>query len=241
MVSSPSLILLAADDADTAEPVAETLRRDGQIPLVGTTRARALSTLANQTPQLAVVWLQLPDAPTAFDLIRTARGHDNPLISHVPLIVVDPVASELNCLQAFHHGADDYIDAVCSTLQLRARIDALLRRSHPTPQHAGITLGHLKIDSETLTATVAGVALSLSRKEFALLHELASQPGRVFTKAELLHSVWHYPPHAHTRTVDSHASRLRRKLLTAVAPTRLDNVWGVGYRLVGTEADQRAA
>jgi DNA-binding response OmpR family regulator len=92
----------------------------------------------------------------------------------------------------------------------------------------------LRVDQVSRVATVDGVPARLSRREFALLATLAREPTRVFTKEELLREVWEWPPTTRTRTLDAHASRLRRKL-RAIDPATpfIDNEWGVGYRLVG--------
>jgi DNA-binding response OmpR family regulator len=98
--------------------------------------------------------------------------------------------------------------------------------------------GDVTIDESARLASVRGVPLKLSHKEFELLAKLASDPSRVFTRGELLRDIWHWPPSMYTRTLDSHASRLRRKL-RAVDPATpyVDNEWGVGYRLIGPHPD----
>lgn len=114
------------------------------------------------------------------------------------------------------------------------RIRAATRRV-PSPR---VSVGPLTIDETARLATVNGVPAKLSQKEFELLSHLASDPERVFTRAQLLRDVWDWPPHMHTRTLDSHASRLRRKL-RAIDPETpfIDNEWGVGYRLIGVHGD----
>jgi len=94
--------------------------------------------------------------------------------------------------------------------------------------------GPVRIDTRTRDVRVAGRRIHLSQKEYELLVQLAREPGRVFTKAELLYEVWEYRAPARTRTLDSHASRLRRKLREAgTGEAFVENVWGVGYRLLG--------
>jgi DNA-binding response OmpR family regulator len=98
--------------------------------------------------------------------------------------------------------------------------------------------GDLTIDESARLASIHGVPLKLSCKEFELLAKLASDPARVFTRSELLRDIWHCPPSMYTRTLDSHASRLRRKLRAADPLTSyIDNEWGVGYRLIGPHPD----
>lgn len=241
MLSSPSLILLATSNAEAAEPLAEALRIDGHIPIVATTFDCAVQSLSAQIPHLAVVWLELPDSHGGFDLICAARTEPDSIDPELPLITIDPSACEFNCLRAFQHGSDDYVDAGCSTLEVRARINALLRRSHGRDQRTRLTIDRLEIDVDAHRVAVDGQTVALSHKEFALLHELASDPGRVFTKGELLRNVWGYPPHSRTRTLDAHACRLRRKLRQATPSPCLENVWGVGYRLREVQLVRQAA
>jgi len=241
MSPNPATILLASANTHAVEPIANALRADGQSAIANTTTSAAVETLTLSDPDLAIVWLELPDTHGGFAMIRTIRDAAGSRIDpQIPLIAIDPSPSEFNCLCAFQHGCDDYVTSDCSTLQLRARIGALLRRSSGRTEKAHIDIGHLRIDSDARRVRVGEFELALSRKEFALLRELASQPNRVFTKAELLRLIWGYAP-LHTRTLDTHASRLRRKLQHAGAPALIQNVWGVGYRLAETAAPRRAA
>ena len=112
--------------------------------------------------------------------------------------------------------------------ELVERIRTVARR---TPVYRA---GELTVDEQSRVATMGGRPLKLSHKEFALLARLASEPDRVFTRSELLRDIWGWPPHMRTRTLDAHASRLRRKLrgFDPLTPW-IDNEWGVGYRLIG--------
>jgi DNA-binding response OmpR family regulator len=114
---------------------------------------------------------------------------------------------------------------------LRGRIQALLRRSRTKPGTARLRIGSLELDPVARQVRVGGRPVSLAKKEFALLRALATEPTRVFTREELLRGVWGYQSLGATRTLDSHASRLRRKLSVGGAAFVV-NVWGVGYRLV---------
>jgi DNA-binding response OmpR family regulator len=241
MLPPPAVILLATANPNAADPVADTLRDDGHATIIRTTTATTVDAISTKAPDLAVIWLELPDSHGGFNLIGKVRTGESRIDPRLPLIVVDPAASELNCLRAFQHGADDYLDAACSLLQLRARIDALLRRCRNSEKQALLTIGPLEINTENHRASIGGHNLTLSRKEFALLSELASQPGRVFSKTELLRNVWDYPPHLNTRTLHSHASRLRRKMLALTTSAQIENVWGVGYRLTETRQQQQVA
>jgi DNA-binding response OmpR family regulator len=115
--------------------------------------------------------------------------------------------------------------------ELHARVDSLLRRTRVRPGAGRIRVGPLEIDSLSRQAWLSGAPLALSKKEFALLRALATEPTRVFTREELLRGVWGFASLGATRTLDSHASRLRKKLRDRGAEFVV-NVWGVGYRLV---------
>ncbi len=142
-------------------------------------------------------------------------------------------ADELDLLRAFEAGADDFMARPAGYLELRARLRATLCRAEGTARGAGILeVEELTVDTGARSASLHGKALGLRRLEFELLAHLAGEPERVFTRDELLRVVWGYRSHGSTRTVDSHASRLRRKLAHDGGRRWVVNVWGVGYRLI---------
>lgn len=151
-----------------------------------------------------------------------------------PVIVLGPEEADVvDRVHAFRRGCDDYVARPFDYQELVERIRAVLRRAKP-PFVDVVEAGPVRIDVRTRDVRVDGVRVALAQKEYELLLRLAREPERVFTKAELLHDVWHYRAMARTRTLDSHASRLRRKLRGGgSAATLVENVWGVGYRLLG--------
>ena len=151
----------------------------------------------------------------------------------VPVIVLgQPESDAVDRARALERGCDDFLVRPFAYEELLARIRAVLRRTAP-PQHEVRRAGPVVADLATRSVTVAEVPLALAGKEYELLLKLMTDPTRVFTKEQLLREVWGFRSLGRTRTLDSHASRLRRKL-TAAAPTYLFvvNVWGVGYRLL---------
>jgi DNA-binding response OmpR family regulator len=154
-------------------------------------------------------------------------------VARAPVIVLGrEEADPIDRVHAFRRGCDDYVPRPFDYQELVERIRAVLRRA----RRAGDVLDAppVRIDLSTRDVRVAGRRVELSQKEFQLLERLAREPRRVFTKAELLRDIWGYRAPGRTRTLDSHASRLRRKLREAGSPVVLvENVWGVGYRLLG--------
>lgn len=156
-----------------------------------------------------------------------------PAGSGARLLWISTSDHSVEALRAFDAGADDVLRAPFAYAELRARVRALLRRDGCRP--AVLTYGSLWIDTATRIASFAETPLELRRREYALLAHLAQDPCRVFTRAELLREVWGYQIAA-TRTVDSHASRLRRTLAQAGAEGWVCCAWGVGYKLAPQQA-----
>jgi DNA-binding response OmpR family regulator len=151
-----------------------------------------------------------------------------------PVIVIGPVEAEPDeRVRAFRRGCDDYLARPFHYDELVERMRAVLRRAGVTPT-TRIVAGPLTIDRRARLVTLRGARVELAQKEYELLVHLATEPERVFTKEELLRDVWGYRTRSRTRTLDAHASRLRRKLRAADPEVPLvENEWGVGYRLLG--------
>ena len=230
-------ILVVEDDRPTRRFLVDNLRADGYAPITATTVDEALATANEQYPDLILVDLGLPgrDGLELLEEIRDADGVASRIDPTVPLLVVTGRANELNRLRTFDRGADDVVAKPFSYPELRARIGALLRRSALRARRGRLRVGALEVDPAARTAHLNGRAVPLSQKEFGLLRVLASDPIRVFTKEELLRQVWGYRSIGSTRTLDSHACRLRRKLARD-GDAFVVNVWGVGYRLCDAPA-----
>ena len=150
----------------------------------------------------------------------------------MPVIVLTGRGAETDRVRGFARGADDYLVKPFFYAELLARVRAVLRRTEGRAAHGVLCVGELTLDPLTRAVRVGERDVALSNKEFALLHALARQPTRVFSKNELLRDVWGYLSMGATRTVDAHACRLRKKL---GGPRWIVSVRGVGYRLVEAE------
>src|SRR4051794_1290722 len=153
-------------------------------------------------------------------------------VGDVPVIVLGGEGADaVDRVRAFARGCEDFVPRPFLYDELVARIRAVLRRSAPAPRDI-VVVGAIRIDVPARSVTVGGERAPVGGKEYELLMKLASDPGRVFTKEELLRDVWGYRSLGITRTLDSHASRLRRKLQLNGRGPFVINVWGVGYKLV---------
>jgi DNA-binding response OmpR family regulator len=226
-------ILVVEDDDATRTFLADNLTADGFELLVADCASDGIRLLETKFPDLALIDVGLPDG-SGLDLVRRVRDADG-LSSRVdprtPLLVVSGRDSELDRIRGFERGADDYVCKPFSYPELRSRVAALLRRAGQRPRAGRLRIGELMIDPVAREVTMRGTRIELSGKEFALLRALAAEPTRVFSKDELLRGVWGFRASGTTRTLDSHACRLRKKL--GIHGDRLViNIWGVGYRLV---------
>src|SRR6185437_10701690 len=206
---------------------------DGYDVLVADKARDALRMLERKYPDVAVVDLGLPDSDglALIEQVRRADGVATRVNPDVALLVVTGRGSELARLRGFERGADDYVVKPFSYPELHARLVALLRRNVRRPRSGRRRIGPLEIDILARQAWIEGRPVKLSKKEFGLLQALAADPTKVCTREELLRSVWGFRALCETRTLDSHASRLRNKL-SCQDVRFVVNVWGVGYKLV---------
>jgi DNA-binding response OmpR family regulator len=226
-------ILLVEDDRATRTFLADNLAADGFDLLEADCVADAARLMETQFPDLAIIDLGLPDRD-GLELVRHVRECDRvagTINPELPLLVLSGRATELQRLRGFERGCDDYVSKPFSYPELRARVMALLRRSRRRPGAGRLRIGALDLDPVARQVWLHGEPLHLSKKEYALVRVLASEPTRVFTREELLRTVWGFRSLGTTRTLDSHASRLRKKL-SARGDRLVINVWGIGYRLV---------
>ncbi len=224
-------VLVIEHDAEVGRPLVDQLEADGYAARLARTAEHARVT-ARGSPPAAVVLCDLEHPCAALDLLVEVREGDDPWPESLPVIVVGSRAQEPDLLRAFDACADDFIARPASYLELRARLRALLHRVAGDMDANRVQVGPLAIDQRAHTVSVHGRTVELRRLEYELLVCLARDPGRVFTKAELMRDVWGYPKVIDTRTLDSHASRLRGKLRVVSDELWVVNVRGVGYRLI---------
>ena len=223
------LICVVEDDSSVRAAIERALCSSGHGVTTASTGLEALTRVVEDRPDAVILDLGLPDID-GLELLKMLRA-----ISNVPVIVATARDDDAGIVRTLNAGADDYVIKPFSTDQLDARVRAVLRRARNTDESI-ITVGGLSVDASRRTATLDGVPLTLTRKEFDLLQHLAARRGTVVTKRELLAEVWHQPYGGAEKTVDVHLSWLRRKLGdSADAPRFLMTVRGVGVRLVDPE------
>ncbi|HEY8466339.1 MAG TPA: response regulator [Solirubrobacterales bacterium] len=227
-------VVVCDDDPATLELLTEELTADRFEALPAPTAADALRHCHYRSPDLLLLDLALPDA-SGLDVLREIRGSHRTTGRYdprLPVIVLTGRGAQSDRVRGLREGADDYVVKPFHYDELVARIEAVLRRRGP--ERAGpIRVGDLEIDPSRREVRVDGRPVALANKEYELLLALAAEPTRVFTKDELLRDVWGFRAEGRTRTLDSHASRLRRKLDPEHGRFVL-NSWGVGYRLVSS-------
>jgi DNA-binding response OmpR family regulator len=225
-------VVVCDDDPPTLELLCDHLTADRYRALPAPEASDALRLCQYKQPDLLILDLCLPDA-AGLNVLREIRASHGPTARfdpELPVMVVSGRGADVDRVRGFAEGADDYVVKPFHYPELAARVRAVLRRRQGRRQGPR-RVGELVVDTATRQVRVGGRPVALANKEFALLRHLAGEPTRVFTKEELLRDVWGFRAMGRTRTLDSHASRLRRKL-DPNSGRYVINCWGVGYRLV---------
>lgn len=232
MLASPSsqpTVLVVEDEPGIADVLLAYLRRDGMQAELATSGEAALELFRRLRPDLVLLDVRLPGID-GLDVLRVLRAESN-----VPVLMVTARAEDVDKLLALRMGADDYVVKPFSPPEVVARVRAVLRRtgSRVEPTQPVLRVGQLEIDAQAHRARVIGQPpqdLALTLTEFRLLACLAAQPQRCFSRAQLVEAALP-DSDALERVVDSHLSKLRRKLEQAGLPELIETVRGVGYRL----------
>jgi DNA-binding response OmpR family regulator len=220
-------ILVADDDPKHAQLIKLYLEREGhQVLTVGDGRA-ALEQARARRPDLIVLDVMMPIVD-GLDVCRILRAESN-----VAILLVTARSSENDMLLGLDIGADDYLSKPVSPRELTARVRALLRRTGaiegPT---AVLKVGDLEVDPGRFEARIRGVPVNLTAKEFGILELLAGEPGRVFTRGQIIDKTFGFEHDVSARTVDAHVVNLRRKIEdNPVEPRYVQTVYGRGYRM----------
>jgi DNA-binding response OmpR family regulator len=234
MSMTTSTILLAEEHDATRAFLADNLTADGYRVLIAPDRAKAVALLSTAHPDLIIVDIN-GQTLGLIDAVRGGEGLTGRVDPDTPLIVLSRDADRLQRIRMLERGGDDVVRKPFAYPELRARIAAVLRRSELRRRTRIMRAGPIVIDVRSREVRVFNRPVELSAKEYDLLVTLADEPTRVFTRQELLRRIWGFETFGRTRTLDSHASRLRRKLCGDGSDKLVVNVWGVGYRLVDGE------
>lgn len=233
-------ILLVERDPELAQPILQQLTADGYPTALAHTAQHARALAAISQPELLIIGA-LDPARDSLALLAEIRDDAARWPLHLPVIVLGSPAHHLDLLRAFAAGADDYLahpgearpgNLDLGYLELHARLQALIRRAAAAaePRPPRLRIGPLFIDTAARAVLLHHHPLALRPREYDLLLHLARDPTRVFAKHDLLRALWGFHS-ARTRTLDSHACRLRRKLASHAREPWVLSVWGVGYRL----------
>ena len=221
-----SAVLVVDDEPIVREVVVRYLEDAGFETMVAEDGLAARDLLERESPNAIVLDVMMPRLG-GLELCRWIRAR-----SEVPVIMLTALGEEADRIVGLELGADDYVTKPFSPRELAVRVKAVLRRATVgAPKAERLEIGELAIDSGTREVRKAGEPLRLTAMEFDLLWFLASHPRRVFSRAQLMESVWGYQASFDTGTVTVHVRRLREKIEDdPSAPLHLQTVWGVGYR-----------
>ncbi|MFE0652843.1 response regulator transcription factor [Streptomyces sp. NPDC059534] len=223
-------ILIAEDDEKQSRLIRIYLEREGNTVQVVADGRAALERVRSVRPDLVVLDVMLPFVD-GLDVCRILRAEG----SDVPILLLTARSTEEDMLLGLDLGADDYLTKPYSPRELTARVRALLRRSRATgaaTRDELLRVGAVELDTARFEVRVDGRPVALTSKEFSLLEALARDPGRVFTRAQLIERVFGFDSDVLERTVDVHVRNLRLKLEPDPArPRHLETVYGRGYRL----------
>lgn len=231
-------LLLVEDAPDLAQVIIREFESAGYRVLHAADGMTALQLFASQPPDLVILDWMLPKL-NGLEVLRRLRQSHLPQSSAVPVLMLTARADEADRVLGLEVGADDYVTKPFSMRELAARVHALLRRIEHVQSivaadrrgdTALVRYGALQLDPSAYQAALSGEPLDLTRTEFDLLYLLLRNPGRAFSRAYLLDTVWGENYVAGDRSVDNAILRLRKKL--GPLGDAIETVWGVGYRLV---------
>ncbi len=223
-------VLVVEDDPKTAELIRLYLDRDGYPVTVARNGREGLELARRHPVSLVLLDVMMPEMD-GFDVCRLLRNE-----SDIGIILVTARTDEMGTLLALDLGADDYVTKPFRPRELVARVRAVLRRKAP-PEASSVTemrFGPLVIDGRRHEVRVQGRNTNVTRKEFQLLQTLAAEPGKAFTRLELLETAFGFNYEGLERTIDAHIRNLRKKIEPGPdRPIYIETVYGLGYRFAG--------
>jgi len=217
-------ILIVEDEKEIAMAIEVYLTNQGYKVFKAYNGLEGLELLEKENIHLAIVDMMMPKMNGTEFIMKVRQNYS------FPIIVLSAKSEDMDKILGLNIGADDYITKPFSPRELLARIEATLRRSHrfTVDQSSTLTLGMLELDTESRSVHVNGKPVSLTRKEFDLLHLFAQNNDKVFSREQLLDQIWGADYIGNLRTVDTHIKTLRLKL--GEAGGSIQTVWGIGYK-----------
>lgn len=224
-------ILIADDNQDITDILSTYSKNEGLEPIVAKDGEEAFELFSKYNPSVVLLDVMMPK-DDGYEVCRKIRK-----VSNVPVILITARGEDFDKIMGLDIGADDYIVKPFSPREVMARVRAVLRRiTNTNPNETKenehcIRLGDLMINLDEYTLYIGNTKVSLTKKEIETMWTLASNPNKVFTRDNLLDSLWGFDYFGDSRTVDSHIKRLRSKLDAVEHPSwNIKTIWGVGYK-----------
>lgn len=226
-------ILIADDNADITDVLGNYAKHEGFEPVIAMDGEEALALFKEYNPVVALLDVMMPKMD-GYAVCREIRE-----FSDTPVILITARGEDFEKIMGLDIGADDYIVKPFSPSEVMARVRAVIRRMTKSERHGGgnsMTIGNMTINLDEYTLFIGSEKINLTKKEIETMWTLAKNPNKVFTRDNLLDSLWGYDYYGDSRTVDSHIKRLRSKINAVEHPGwNISSVWGVGYKF---EIDQ---
>lgn len=222
-------ILIADDNRDITDILSTYSRMEGFEPVVAGDGEEAIRMFNQYNPEVVLLDVMMPKED-GYEVCRKIRSKSN-----VPVILITARGEDFDKIMGLDIGADDYIVKPFSPREVMARVRAVMRRMTKTTKEAAagnvLTIGNLEINLDEYTLHIGGNKIALTKKEIETMWTLATNPNKVFTRDNLLDSLWGFDYFGDSRTVDSHIKRLRSKLDIVEHPSwNIKTIWGVGYK-----------
>lgn len=216
-------VLIADDEPDILEIIQYNLQKEGYEVITARDGDEALAKAKIHQPDLIILDIMMPrkNGVEVCELLRS-----QPAFKETLIIFLTALNDESSHVKGLESGADDYVSKPISPKILISRVNALFRRLHKKPVESVIKIENMEIDQQQFDVRIDGKSISLAKKEFELLHLLASRPGRVFLRNEILSQIWGNEVIVGDRTIDVHIRKIRQKLGLDCITT----VKGVGYK-----------